>query len=143
MAPSIRRGIMALLGTAFLAFSIYVYTGGTHLAGTAPLSTAVQNGLRLYQAKNCVACHQIYGLGGYMGPDLTNVASAPNKDAHYLRTMIKNGTDRMPNFGLTDAEADALVAFLKFVDASGRYPPTKPVIKWYGTVDYNSGRPGK
>jgi nitric oxide reductase subunit C len=143
MAPPIRRRIMAFYCTAFVAFSIYVYTGGTHLPNAPPLSAKVQEGLRLFQAKNCVACHQFYGLGGYMGPDLTNVASAPDKGAPHIRAMLKYGTTRMPNFGFSETQIDALVAFLKFVDASGRYPPAQPKIKWYGTVDYTAARSAK
>ena len=143
MAPPIRRRILALFCTAFAAFSLYVYTGGTHLANTPPLSAKVQAGLGLFQAKNCVACHQFYGLGGYMGPDLTNVVSAPDKGVPYIRAMLKHGTTRMPDFGLTDGQIDALVAFLRFVDASGRYPPAQPRLLWYGTVDYAAGRTGQ
>lgn len=79
-------------------------------------------GKLLFQKNNCISCHQIFGLGGYMGPDLTNVISAPGKGELYAKSFIKNGTQRMPNFNFTDEEADALIAYLKQVDAAGISP---------------------
>ena len=96
----------------------------------------VKAGMALYQQNNCVACHQVYGLGGYMGPDLTNVVSAPDKGAEYASMLIKYGTAKMPNFEFTDSEIDDLVEFLKYVDSTGTYPPKNAEIKWYGSVDY-------
>ena len=37
----------------------------------------------LYQKYNCTACHQIYGLGGFLGPDLTIVVSQQGKGEAY------------------------------------------------------------
>ena len=97
-------------------------------------------GLALFQEKNCVACHQFYGLGGYMGPDLTNVISAPDKGPDYARAFIESGSAKMPDFGFSEAQVDDLVRFLEFVDASGRYRPELAEISWNGTVDYDAGR---
>ena len=97
-------------------------------------------GQALYQEKNCIACHQLYGLGGHMGPDLTNVISAPDKGAAYARAFIESGTEKMPDFGLDEAQVDTLVQFLEFVDSTGTYPPRQPKINWYGTVAYDAGR---
>ena len=73
-----------------------------------PISPAADRGRQLYQEHNCVACHQFYGLGGYMGPDLTNVIS--NRGAAYARAFMAAGTQAMPNFNLRDEELDALDA---------------------------------
>ena len=67
-----------------------------------------------------------------MGPDLTNVIS--NRGPLVARAFIASGTASMPNFGLDDAEVDALIEFLKFVDQTGRYPADDYDIKWYGAV---------
>ena len=92
-----------------------------------------RHGADVFQQYNCVACHQFYGLGGYMGPDLTNVTS--KFSPMYARAFIMNGTTSMPNFDLSDAELDALVAYLEFVDSTGTYPPENYEVKWYGTVE--------
>ena len=98
-----------------------------------PLTTAqVKHGQRIYQQNNCMACHQFYGLGGYMGPDLTNVVSS--KGAAYARAFLISGTERMPNFGFNDEEMDDLVAFLEFVDTMGTYQAPSYELSWYGTV---------
>ena len=45
-----------------------------------------------------------------------------------------SGTQRMPNFNLNESELDALVAYLEFVDTTGRYPIADDYrINWYGT----------
>ena len=121
---------------AFIPYSAYVYTRGTQASHIPSMSDEARYGQGLFQQHNCVACHQFYGLGGYMGPDLTNVAS--NKGPAYVRAFLMSGTQRMPNFNLNDAELDALVAFLEFVDTTGRYPANEYQINWYGTVVENN-----
>ncbi|MFV2090673.1 MAG: c-type cytochrome, partial [Pseudomonadales bacterium] len=79
---------------------------------------------------NCVACHQFYGLGGYMGPDLTNVIS--RKGDAYASAFISSGTQRMPDFNLNEAEVGSLIDFLEFVDGSGQYPAENHEIYWSG-----------
>lgn len=131
--PAIKnRAIFATLCVSFVFYSAYVYTMGTEAPQIAPMSDRARHGQALFQEKNCIACHQFYGLGGYMGPDLTNVIS--NRGAAYARAFIVAGTARMPNFGLADHEVDALVAYLEFVDSTGTYPPQDVDVTWYGTV---------
>jgi nitric oxide reductase subunit C len=77
-------------------------------------------GWKVWQQNNCQSCHQIYGLGGYMGPDLTNVVSDSGESKQYLQTFIKYGTGKMPDFHLSDSEVNNLVAFLHWIDKSGR-----------------------
>ncbi len=123
------------LCVAFIPYSVYVYTRGTEASHVAPMSDEARYGQRLFQEHNCIACHQFYGLGGYMGPDLTNVVS--NRGSAYARAFLMSGTQRMPNFNLNDSELDALVAYLEFVDTTGRYSVDEYQIKWYGTVAQN------
>lgn len=96
------------------------------------MNDQARQGQSIYQQHNCVACHQFYGLGGYMGPDLTNVIS--NRGEAYARAFIMNGTVAMPNFGLTDDEIDGLLAYLSFVDKTGTYPAENYDVRWYGVV---------
>ena len=67
-----------------------------------------------------------------MGPDLTNVIST--RGEAYSKAFITAGTVRMPNFGLTTVEVDALVAYLGFVDQTGTYPPKNYDVLWTGDV---------
>lgn len=122
---------------AFIGYTalVYSYCDDRETPGaTAPDAKALA-GWHTWQQKNCQSCHQIYGLGGYMGPDLTNVASEAGKGENYMKTFIRYGTGRMPNFNLTDNEADELIAFLKWVDKSGKSRVAKESVTWSG--NYN------
>lgn len=135
MSSLIKRVIALSLFATFMAYSTYVYTAGTRVSQPVALDDQVSAGLMLFQEKNCIACHQFYGLGGYMGPDLTNVISTAGKGPLYAGVFIKNGTVKMPNFHFTDEEAAAVIAFLTYVDAGGKYPPENYRIRWYGTLE--------
>ncbi len=140
MKASNKQKILCSFCAAFAVYSAYVWTAGTDIPQSRPLGHQVQAGLALSQEMNCIACHQWYGLGGHMGPDLTNVVSAPDKGVDYARAFIENGTSKMPDYNLSEGQVDALVQFLEFVDSSGTYPPKHPEISWYGTVAYDAGR---
>ncbi len=127
------RAIFGTLCVAFFFYSIHVYTAGTESAHQSPMSDQERFGAEVYQNYNCVACHQFYGLGGYMGPDLTNVIS--NRGEAYARAFIVAGTATMPNLGLAQDEVDAVIAYLAFVDQTGTYPPDNYDVRWYGTVE--------
>ena len=96
------------------------------------MSDDARHGQRLFQEYNCIACHQFYGLGGYMGPDLTNVIS--KRGAAYSTAFITSGTASMPNFGLTPDDVADLVAYLSYVDRTGTYPPEEFDVQWNGLV---------
>lgn len=126
------RAIFLTLCVSFVLYSAYVYTAGTAAAHIPPMSDEGRHGQQLFQEHNCIACHQFYGLGGYMGPDLTNVVS--NRGPAYTRAFLMGGTAQMPDFDLADEEISALVAYLEFVDKTGRYPAEDIEIRWFGTV---------
>ena len=126
------RAIYATLCVFFVAFSVHVYTTGTAAPQITPTEEA-RRGQALFQQHNCIACHQFYGLGGYMGPDLTNVVS--NRGEAVARAFIMAGTVSMPNLGLAEDELDAVVAYLAFVDRTGTYPPENYEVTWYGIVN--------
>jgi nitric oxide reductase subunit C len=109
-----------VLATGFILFSAYVYSAEVPAARTVANAEQVAHGKMLWQKHNCSSCHQIYGLGGYLGPDLTNVLSAKGKGKAYAAAIMKTGTQVMPDFKLQEAELEALLAFLEHTDKSGR-----------------------
>jgi nitric oxide reductase subunit C len=127
-----KQFVFGTLCVAFVFYSATVYTSGTASSHGEPMSDVARSGQQLFQEINCIACHQFYGLGGYMGPDLTNVIS--NRGEAYARAFISSGTASMPNFGLDAEEVSALVAFLEFVDQTGTYPPRNYDVHWTGNV---------
>lgn len=126
------RAIFGALCAAFVFYSAQVYTAGTETPHIEPMTDLERHGAEVFQKYNCISCHQFYGLGGYMGPDLTNVVS--NRGEMVARAFIMSGTVSMPNLELSEDELDAVVAFLAFVDQTGTYPPENYEVTWYGGV---------
>lgn len=122
------RYVFSSLMACFIVGSWYVYKG----VSTLPAAGAeVRHGMEVWQQHNCASCHQLYGLGGYMGPDLTNVHR--DKGEARIRTFVRYGTGRMPAHATDDKELDALVAFLAWVDESGRSRVPENAVHWTGT----------
>jgi len=95
--------------------------------------TAIE-GKILYQKYNCVSCHQTYGLGGYMGPDLTNVISSEGKGRVYASSFLQNGTTKMPNFNLKPNEIESLLDYLTEINKTGSSPNYENRINISGYV---------
>lgn len=140
---NLKQIILLSLFASFALYSGYIYSSGTETVAAAQPTREAQAGQHLFQEKNCIACHQFYGLGGYMGPDLTNVISEDGKGPAYARVFLEFGTSKMPDFDLDETEIDNLIAYLEFVDATGKYPYQNPRISWLGTVDYDAGQKDK
>jgi len=92
---------MLLLLTIFAIYNIILYTSGAS-QNDKKLSKKALNGQELWQEHNCTACHQFYGLGGYLGPDLTNVFSDSLKTQNDLKNIINSGILSMPKYNFTD-----------------------------------------
>ncbi len=84
-------------------------------------------GKQIYQQYNCQACHQLYGLGGYLGPDLTPAYSDPHRGKMLIKAMLVSGGIRMPAFQFNDEQIEAITAYLKYVDTTAT--PIKPGIR--------------
>lgn len=127
---TIMRAILLALAVTFAVYSAAVYLQAPR--GDRPVANnMVRDGMDLWQRNNCQSCHQFYGLGGYMGPDLTNVSS--RCDENRIRAFIRYGTGRMPAHALTENDLDALVAFLAWVDSSGTSHVPDSAVHWSGT----------
>jgi len=98
-------------------------------------SEIIMSGKMIWQSKNCTACHQIYGLGGFLGPDLTNIYSAKGKGPAYIRAFVMAGTPTMPAFQLKEVELTALVEYLRHVDSSGKADPKQFKVNYDGTIE--------
>jgi nitric oxide reductase subunit C len=107
-----------LLFTCYTVYSGWVYTYGTEEKNIIKFSSQQYLGKQLWQKNNCSACHQLYGLGGYLGPDLTNIISDPKRGRLYTSTFLRSGGATMPNFHFTAKDIDAITAYLSYVDAS-------------------------
>ncbi|MBW8360282.1 MAG: cytochrome c [Weeksellaceae bacterium] len=122
--------IFTLLAVSFFSYSGFLYSANS--AYKTAEGTSSDRGKRLWQEKNCIACHQIYGLGGYLGPDLTNSYSQRGPD--YIKAFLRSGTMVMPNYGFTEIEIQDLAQYMKSIDESGIGMPSKLKINYDGTV---------
>ncbi len=103
----------------------------------------VNKGKLAVQAKNCMNCHTLLGNGAYFAPDLTKSWLDPAWGSKEVReqSMIEFLMDpsdklhnslgrRMPKLGITEEEARATVAFLKWmsaIDTNGFPANFKPI----------------
>jgi nitric oxide reductase subunit C len=113
--------IFLLLSVLFIVSSIsiylqpfFAYNGNSAASGSGRL---------VWQKYNCQSCHQLYGLGGYLGPDLTNIMSQEAKGDQYVLGVVRGGTQQMPSFLMTKEEELLLLAFLRAADVSGIADP--------------------
>ncbi len=91
----------------------------------------VTHGKLTVQAKNCMNCHTLLGNGAYYAPDLTKAWLDPGWGSEAVREELmmaflmdpdRNartyGTNRrMPQMDLTEEEARAVIAFLKWMSS--------------------------
>jgi len=103
----------------------------------------VRHGKLTTQAKNCINCHTLLGNGAYYAPDLTKAWLDPfwgpkaTREQEMVSFLMKpqdrlnNALGRrMPDLGITEAEARATVAFLKWmasIDTNGFPANFKPI----------------
>lgn len=128
--------IFIMLSILFLVYSFSIYLNPRPSAGSDQYNkTIAADGKLVWQKYNCQSCHQLYGLGGYLGPDLTNVMSNPLKGEYVARLMIRSGTRQMPAYHLSKQEMNELVEFLKSADASGQADPRNFKADYFGMTE--------
>ena len=123
--------VLVLFVAAYLIYSFTLYT-------SLPVKQCIvdkraENGKLVWQKYNCNSCHQLYGLGGYIGPDLTNVYS--KRSEAFIKAFLKNGTTAMPNFNINDYEMDCLLKYFNSIDNSGKSDPRNFRINNDGTIE--------
>src|SRR6516162_1415854 len=102
-------------------FDVPVISGAEPLFGKSldesAAATLIDQGKMVIQSRACIDCHTFFGNGAYYAPDLTKAWLDPEQYRTWTRTM--------PNLGVSEEEAQALVAYLKWmsaVDTNG-FPP--------------------
>lgn len=114
---------------------------GTPLDADAA-AALIGRGKMVIQSRACIGCHTFFGNGAYYAPDLTKawldpdwetwqaITGADTREGAMVKFLMdpeqyRTWTRTMPNLGITEAEAQALVAYLKWmaaVDTNG-FPP--------------------
>lgn len=124
---------MVVLILMFAIYNVIIYSGFDKYEPITLTEEALV-GQKLWQNNNCWSCHQMYGLGGYLGPDLTNIISANGKGASYVKAFLNSGVKSMPKFNFSEIEKNAIVAYLKGMDSTGYFPNYSAQITRSGWV---------
>ena len=132
-STSIKLIVLSSLIVIFIIYNRLIYSSHSYTPSVA-LSPKAITGQKLWQSNNCWSCHQIYGLGGYLGPDLTNIYSNPRKGPAYIETFLNSGVKSMPSFDFSEPEKEAIIEYLKTIDQSGIYPNKESEIEATGWV---------
>lgn len=92
---------------------LYVQPLQAQAVNVSASNTTASEGLQLFHDKGCEYCHQINGVGGIRGPDLSHIAGQLTRQELIIR--ISNGGSNMPAYGseITKSELTALVDFLE------------------------------
>jgi nitric oxide reductase subunit C len=128
------RIILGVLLFFFITYNIVLYTGNTSKSNASLMSKEALKGEMIWQQNNCTSCHQLYGLGGYLAPDLTNIISNKEKGKAYAKAFFNSGVKSMPKFDFTEEEKNNLISFLEHVDKTGYYPNKNAEFEYDGWV---------
>lgn len=115
MNIGLRKSLMTFLLAAFGVQSALVYFDDA--GADATLTELAVRGRRIWHEHNCQVCHQIYGFGGFLGPDLTNAAQRLTRAR--LDEVLTVGNAQMPAFHLSSEAIDAVEAYLHELNTTG------------------------
>lgn len=116
----------------FVTYTAFIYYSSKDVP-----NEAASRGHLVFQKYNCQTCHQLYGLGGYLGPDLTNEYNKPGRSATFIRAMIHSGTKSMPAFQLKEDEMNDLITFFRMLAAQPNADPRNFIIQPNGMTTYS------
>jgi nitric oxide reductase subunit C len=109
--PSSKKILLAVLVASFVVQTGLVYSDDVDLV----LSSEAVEGRRLYHEYACQTCHQLWGQGGFLGPDLTNAAS--RVDETRLVSLLTVGSGQMPALNFDERQIMRMGAFLREIDS--------------------------
>lgn len=110
------RGFIILSALSFGGFTLLSWQSA-QLPYHMP-ENAIQ-GKQVWQTYNCIACHTVFGNGGYNGDDLTHIVS--KRSSQELIDFFTNPPVMRPNYErlhrkVTLHEAQNLVQYFNFLD---------------------------
>jgi nitric oxide reductase subunit C len=105
-----------------------------NLVDAAAAQALIDKGKLVIQSRACMDCHTFFGNGAYYGPDLTKawldpawaawqaITGSPTREEAMVKFLMDPETYRtwtrtMPNMKITEPEARATVAYLKWMAA--------------------------
>lgn len=125
----------------FFVQTYFVYSDSTGYE-LLELTDVASKGREVWHKYNCQSCHQIYGFGGFLGPDLTN--RGKNFSVDILQSLLAFGPRGMPSTYLTRQEALSLHFYFLELDMTGKSQPvSKNVVRiselpWFTYIKFQS-----
>ncbi len=90
--------------------------GRSHKEGDVPGVPELTEGRRLFETHGCRGCHKLNGVGGSIGPDLTQEGAVRRfpewLERHFLDPNAVSRNSPMPNFHFTKGQARALTFYM-------------------------------
>jgi len=108
--PTAKKVMLCCLVATFAIQTRLVYSDDVDLT----LSSDAVEGRKLFHEGSCQVCHQLWGQGGFLGPDLTNAAS--RVDQTRLVSLLTVGSGQMPAFDFSPQQIGYISAFLEEID---------------------------
>jgi ubiquinol-cytochrome c reductase cytochrome b subunit len=119
-------GVIALTVVGYYSKppGVQAATTSPPVSSSANLSMGAQAGQALFQSQGCTGCHRVNGVGGSVGPDLSDIAQRGHSQ-QWLIVQVTNPkrhdpTSIMPSFSrLSQQQLNQLVDYLMTLGASG------------------------
>ena len=90
--------------------------GRCHKEGDVPGVPELTEGRRLFETQGCHGCHKLNGVGGSIGPDLSEEGAYRRSpewlEHHFLAPNAVSAGSPMPNFHFTKEQARALTYYM-------------------------------
>lgn len=126
-------GGTALCSLAFIGLTVDSFARIPAQTNHSAITAEVARGKDLWDRKNCMGCHTLFGEGAYYAPELTRVYE--RRGPEFIRGMLRDpekmypGQRKMQNYRLREDEIDDLVAFFAWTDKVNLqgFPP-KPTL---------------
>ncbi len=105
-----------------------------HKEGDVPDVPELAEGRRLFDTHGCRGCHKLNGVGGSIGPDLSeegaNHRSPDWLERHFMQPSAVSPNSSMPNFHFTKEQARALTFYMLSLvnEQMGSYYSSERVI---------------
>lgn len=97
---------------------------GEHPGSTVAMDASARDGQTIFRSHGCQSCHALFGMGGFIGPDLTNAARRV-PPARYSQ-LLQEGSGPMPAYHLDSQQRAAVFSYLQAMDATGQGTPLPP-----------------
>lgn len=110
---------------AFIGLTVYSMNPKMDQTNHDKITAQVVQGKKIWEDNNCMGCHTILGEGGYYAPELTKVVE--RRGEAFIKAVLTAQTSWAPNgrkmvkYGMSNEEADAIIAYLE----------------WCGNIDLN------